>query len=113
MNQPTVLITEAGPWAPGRELLPRQGPRPGLPIRSSGRRAHPSDKPPDKREPLERQVEAQPFFRVTRQYLVPPSSVAKLLLYLGGKRRRELPPPAAEEVVVSRARAPTLKRGLA
>lgn len=61
---------------------------------------------------LEKLLDPTRFFRVNRQFLVPFSSVAKLHTQPGGKLRLELTPTPADEVLVSRERAPALKRWL-
>jgi DNA-binding LytR/AlgR family response regulator len=65
-----------------------------------------------KLDQLEKLLDPTTFFRVNRQYLVPLPSVEKIHTYLGGKLLLELKPAASEEVLVSRERAPALKRWL-
>ena len=65
-----------------------------------------------KLDQLEKLLDPATFFRVNRQYLVPLPSVSKIYTYLGGKLKLELCPAAPDEVLVSRERAPVLKRWL-
>lgn len=65
-----------------------------------------------KLDQLEKLLDPAQFFRVNRQYLVPMPSVARIYTYLGGKLKLELQPAAPDEVLVSRERAPALKRWL-
>jgi DNA-binding LytR/AlgR family response regulator len=65
-----------------------------------------------KLDQLEKLLDPQQFFRLNRQYLAPLDSVARIYTYLGGKLKLELQPPAPDEVLVSRERAPALKRWL-
>ncbi|MBD2768146.1 response regulator transcription factor [Hymenobacter sp. BT664] len=65
-----------------------------------------------KLDQLEKLVDPAQFFRVNRQYFVQLPAVAKIYNYLGAKLKLELLPAAREEVLVSRERAPALKRWL-
>ncbi|MCC3160471.1 LytTR family DNA-binding domain-containing protein [Hymenobacter sp. 15J16-1T3B] len=65
-----------------------------------------------KLDQLEKLLDPAQFFRVNRQYLAAMPAVEKIYTYLGGKLKLELLPAAGEEVLVSRERAPALKRWL-
>lgn len=65
-----------------------------------------------KLETLETLLDPAAFFRLNRQYLASPQAIDKIYPYFGGKLKIELLPPQREEILVSRDRAPLLKRWL-
>lgn len=65
-----------------------------------------------KLEKLESLLAPDQFFRLNRQFLVSMRAIAKIYTYFAGKLKIELQPARAEEVLVSRDRAPLLKRWL-
>jgi len=65
-----------------------------------------------KLETLESLLDPAAFFRLNRQYLASPQAIDKIYPYFGSKLKIELLPPQREEVLVSRERAPLLKRWL-
>jgi DNA-binding LytR/AlgR family response regulator len=65
-----------------------------------------------KLEKLEGLLDPAGFFRLNRQYLAAPQAIGKIYPYFGGKLKIELLPAQREEVLVSRERAPLLKRWL-
>lgn len=65
-----------------------------------------------KLEALESLLDPAAFFRLNRQYLASPKAIDKIYPYFGSKLKIELLPPQREEVLVSRDRAPLLKRWL-
>ncbi|GAA4492656.1 LytTR family DNA-binding domain-containing protein [Hymenobacter ginsengisoli] len=65
-----------------------------------------------KLEKLESLLDPAGFFRLNRQYLASSKAIHKIHSYFGGKLKIELLPAQREEIVVSRERAPLLKRWL-
>jgi two-component system LytT family response regulator len=63
-------------------------------------------------EKLESLLDPAMFFRLNRQYLASLKALDKIYPYFAGKLKIELLPPRTEEVLVSRDRAPLLKRWL-
>ena len=77
-------------------------------VRHDGRKFHLEHR----LEKLESLLDPALFFRLNRQYLVSLKSIDKIYSYFAGKLKLELLPARAEEVLVSRDRAPLLKRWL-
>lgn len=66
----------------------------------------------NKLEQLEKLLDPALFFRLNRQYLSSLKAIDKIYSYFAGKLKIELLPPRSEEILVSRDRAPLLKRWL-
>ena len=65
-----------------------------------------------KLEKLESLLPPTEFFRLNRQYLTSLRGIGKIFTYFAGKLKIELSPERSDEVLVSRDRAPLLKRWL-
>jgi two-component system LytT family response regulator len=63
-------------------------------------------------EEIEGQVDANRFFRASRQYLAERRSIGNVYVHFNGKYKLALKPATEEEVFVSRDRAPEFKKWL-
>jgi two-component system LytT family response regulator len=63
-------------------------------------------------EEIEGQVDANRFFRTSRQYLAERRSIGNVYVHFNGKYKLALKPATEEEVFVSRDRAPEFKKWL-
>jgi len=64
----------------------------------------------EKLEDIETQVNPDEFFRVNRQFIVHRKAIKNLQLYFNGKLILNLEPKSTEQIVVSKAKAPQLKK---
>lgn len=66
----------------------------------------------DKLEDIEAQLDPNEFFRANRQFIVHRRAIKNLRLYFNGKLILNVYPKPAEQIVVSKAKAPQLKKWL-
>lgn len=64
----------------------------------------------EKLEDIETQINPDEFFRVNRQFIVHRKAIKNLQLYFNGKLILNLEPKPTEQIVVSKAKAPQLKK---
>ncbi|MCF8230181.1 MAG: LytTR family DNA-binding domain-containing protein [Bacteroidales bacterium] len=65
-----------------------------------------------KLEALEEDLDPEVFFRANRQFIVSREAIRDLNLYFNGKLVLNLTPPATEKVIVSKLKAPEIKKWL-
>ena len=64
----------------------------------------------EKLEDIETQINPDEFFRVNRQFIVHRKAIKNLQLYFNGKLILNIEPKPTEQIVVSKAKAPQLKK---
>ena len=64
----------------------------------------------EKLEDIEAQLDPDQFFRANRQYIVQKKAIENLQLYFNGKLILNIEPKPTEQIVVSKAKAPQLKK---
>ncbi|MEM8847511.1 MAG: LytTR family DNA-binding domain-containing protein, partial [Bacteroidota bacterium] len=64
----------------------------------------------EKLENIEMQLNPNQFFRVNRQFIVQRSAIENLQLYYNGKLILNVRPKTTDQIIVSKAKAPQLKK---
>lgn len=66
----------------------------------------------EKLEDIEAKLNPDEFFRANRQYIVQRKAIANMTIYFNGKLLLNVAPKPAEQIVVSKVKAPQLKKWL-
>ncbi|MDP5082125.1 MAG: LytTR family transcriptional regulator DNA-binding domain-containing protein, partial [Winogradskyella sp.] len=64
----------------------------------------------EKLEDIEKQLNPDHFFRANRQFIVQRKAIKNLQLYFNGKLILNIEPKSSEQIIVSKAKAPQLKK---
>ena len=64
----------------------------------------------DNLEDIERTLNPEFFFRANRQYIVNRKAIKNLKLYFNGKLILNITPKSKEQIIISKTKAPFLKR---